>query len=586
MQLNPPSTGLASAIIFFSASIWGLYWMPLRYLETLGVDGAWSVVLVNIPAALVLGGVTLWQWQSYLIGNGGAELGVRGYLSAYDANTGELTWRFYTAPNPNKEPDGAVSDAIFASLANDTWGDEGKWTEDGGGGTVWDSIIYDEVNDLVIFGVGNGSPWNHAYRDPSGGDNLFLSSMVAVKPETGEYVWHFQTTPGDNWDYTATQHIMLADLPLGPDGASRRVAMQAPKNGFFYVVDAATGAFISGDAFVPMNWASGLDETGRPIELPEARSSDPTFIQVPGALGAHNWHPMAFSPDEGLVYIPAQQIPQVYVQDPNFLNRASNWNTGIDFTADSPADVPVALLKAVRASMTGQLVAWDPVARAPRWAVDHDNAWNGGILSTAGGLVFQGKLDGTFAAYNAANGERVWQADLKSGGASGPGTFELDGEQYVTITTGWGSAYALSAGAIGLDEIQAPAVGKVVTFKLGGTAEIADYDGLVIERVAQAEPYGDEVLLTTGREQYARHCRVCHGAFAMSSGVIPDLRWSAYSGNADSWAAVVKDGALSANGMVSFANVMPDEDIEAIRAYVVRRAHDSLAAEVDSGGAP
>ncbi|MEO0981559.1 MAG: PQQ-dependent dehydrogenase, methanol/ethanol family [Pseudomonadota bacterium] len=543
----------------------------------------WSTITVDQSQPYTITGAPRVVKGKVLIGNGGAELGVRGYVSAYDAETGDLVWRFYTAPNPNKEADGAASDAIFASLASDTWGDEGQWVEDGGGGTVWDSIIYDEVNDNIIFGVGNGSPWNHAYRDPAGGDNLFLSSIVAVDADTGEYVWHFQTTPGDNWDYTATQTIILADLPVGEGGATRRVAMQAPKNGFFYVVDAATGEFVSGDPFVPVNWAEGLDENGRPIELPIARANDPNFFQNPGALGAHNWHPMAFSPAEGLAYIPAQEIPQSFVQDMEFLSRAGNWNTGIDLSADAPPETPPEVIAVFRAGLKGRLIAWDPVAREPRWTVEHPNAWNGGVLSTAGGLVFQGQLGGTFSAYDAATGELKWQADLKSGGASGPGTFEIDGEQYVTITTGWGSAYALVAG-LAYDEKVPPAVGKVVTFKLGGTQEIAAYEGPVIERTPKAERFGDAAMVDAGRQQYARNCRVCHGHLAISSGVLPDLRWSAITGNAESWSAVVADGTLASNGMVAFSNVLSAEEIEAVRAYVLSQAHDT--APGGSGGAP
>ena len=252
----------------------------------------WSKVTVDQSKPYTITGAPRVVNGKVLIGNGGAELGVRGYLSAYDANTGDKVWRFYTVPNPEKQPDGEISDAAFEDIGNVTWGDEGAWVTDGGGGTVWDSIVYDEVNDQIIFGVGNGSPWNREFRDPSGGDNLFLSSIVAVDAETGAYKWHFQTTPGDNWDYTATQTIILADLPVGEDGEARRVAMQAPKNGFFYVLDAESGEFISGDAFVPMNWAEGLDENGRPIEIADARYGAVPYEQLPGPLGAHNWHPM------------------------------------------------------------------------------------------------------------------------------------------------------------------------------------------------------------------------------------------------------------------------------------------------------
>ncbi|MGE6696945.1 PQQ-dependent dehydrogenase, methanol/ethanol family [Hyphomonas sp. NPDC076900] len=459
----------------------------------------WSKVTVDQDKPYTITGAPRVVNGKVLIGNGGAELGVRGYLSAYDTSSGDLVWRFYTVPNPLKQPDGAASDDAFVQVGNVTWGDEGAWTTDGGGGTVWDSIVYDEVNNQIIFGVGNGSPWNRTFRDPAGGDNLFLSSIVAVDVDTGAYKWHFQTTPGDNWDYTATQTIILADLPLGENGTPRRVAMQAPKNGFFYVLDAATGEFLSGDAYVPMNWATGLDENGRPIAPPE-------------------------------------------------------------------------VAKFLRASLKGRLIAWDPVARAPRWTVEHENAWNGGVLSTAGGLVFQGKLNGEFVAYDAATGEKLWSHNLKSGGASGPGTFMIDGEQYVTITTGWGSAFALAAG-FAYDEKVPSTVGKVVTFKIGGTGEIADSGLAPVDATPKGEAFGSMAVISEGAVHYARNCAVCHGPLGVSSGVLPDLRWSAITANTDAWKGVVLEGNLAANGMVSFAEYITPDEAEAIRAYVLTQAH-------------
>lgn len=547
-------------------------------------DVIWDTLTVDLSKPYTITGAPRVVKGKVLIGNGGAELGVRGYVSAYNADSGDLDWRFYTAPNPNKQPDGAASDSAFEAVGNVTWGDDGRWITDGGGGTVWDSIIYDDVNDLVIFGVGNGSPWNRDLRDPSGGDNLFLSSIVAVNADTGEYVWHFQTTPGDNWDYTATQTIILADLPLGADGATRRVAMQAPKNGFFYVVDAATGEFVSGEAFVPQTWTTGLDENGRPIEVDGSRYGTDVILQSPGPLGAHNWHPMAFNPDQGLAYIPAQEVPQALQSDARFEDRATRWNTGVNLDSGNVTDIPPGFMKGFRALLKGRLIAWDPITQEPRWTVEHPTAWNGGVLSTAGGLVFQGRLDGTFSAYDAATGELKWSYDVKSGAGSGPGTYEIDGEQYVTITTGWGSAYGLVVG-FDLDKAT-PTVGKVVTFKLGGTGTIATPEGPLIERVPASEKFGDTTMLDLGRVQYSRNCGVCHGSLAISSGILPDLRWSAYTGNADAWNGVVLEGNLQDLGMVSFSDYLTQEESEAIRAYVTHRAHQTLANEAAEAAAP
>lgn len=553
----------------------------LQALDAMTGELIWDVVTVDQDKPYTITGAPRVVKDKVLIGNGGAELGVRGYISAYDVNTGDKVWRFYTVPNPNKQPDGEASDAAFETVGNVSWGDTGAWTTEGGGGTVWDSIVYDEVNDRIIFGVGNGSPWNWEMRDPSGLDNLFLSSIVAVDVDTGEYAWHFQTTPGDTWDYTATQTIILADLPLGEDGASRRVAMQAPKNGFFYVIDAATGDFIQGAPFVPQNWTTGLTAEGRPVVTPEARDQNTAHMQTPGPLGAHNWHPMAYNPDLRLAYIPAQELPGSYVVDPLGTDKPAKWNTGMDFTEGVPPEFTPAIRAMVRPTLKGRLIAWDPIANEQRWGYEHNNAWNGGVLSTAGGLVFQGQLEGTFAAFDAATGEKLWSQDVKSGAASGPGTYMIDGEQYVTITTGWGSAYALTAG-FGFDKAVSPTVGKVVTFKLGADGVVPQVEMTKIEMKAKAERFGDADMLAEGLVHYARNCAVCHGPFAVSSGVLPDLRWSEISGDREVWYDVVHEGSLAGNGMVAFDDVLTEDDMEAIRAYVIAQGHahvEAVAAE-------
>ncbi|MCS6987528.1 MAG: PQQ-dependent dehydrogenase, methanol/ethanol family [Sphingomonadaceae bacterium] len=532
----------------------------------------WSVMTVDPSKPYTITGAPRVVKDMVLIGNGGAELGVRGYLSAYDVKTGALRWRFYTVPNPRKAPDGAASDDALARIANPTWGDRGAWIRDGGGGTVWDSIVYDEVNDQVIFGVGNGSPWNADVRDPGGGDNLFLSSIVAVDADTGAYRWHYQTTPRDHWDYTATQTIILADLPLGEGGRPRRVVMQAPKNGFFYVLDARTGAFLSGTPFVPQTWTTGLDAKGRPIEVKAARYARDLVLVSPGPLGAHNWQPMAFNPGTGLVYIPAQEVPQAMRADALFASRPVAWNTGMDFAAGLTPELPPGALKALRAGMKGRLIAWDPVRRAPRWTVEHEGPWNGGVLSTAGGLVFQGKLNGELVAYDAVSGRRLWGMNLKAGVAAPPVTYMVDGEQYVAVATGWGSAFALAAG-FAFDPAVPPAVGRVVAFRLDAKGTVPDPPLEPIDATPKAPAFGDAKLVAAGMVHYARNCAVCHGQLAISSGVLPDLRWSPIAADPASWAEVVLKGALRDRGMVSFARYLTPADAEAVRAYVLHQAH-------------
>jgi len=509
-----------------------------------------------------------------LIGNGGAELGVRGYVSAYDAQTGEKVWRFYTVPNPEKKPDGEASDAIHAKLANDTWGDTGAWTTDGGGGTVWDSVIYDEVNNSVIIGVGNASPWNAKIRDPEGnGDNLFLSSILALNADTGAYKWHHQTTPRDQWDFTATQHIMIAELPLGENGENRRVVMQAPKNGFFYVLDAEDGEFISGDAFVPMNWATGLDENGRPIETAHARdTSGEGVLLFPGPHGAHNWHPMAFSKQTGLVYIPAQLIPQIFQDEVIPRDPDAYWNLGYNLAAGVPPTYPAGAVEALRKGNQGFLLAWDPVKQKAAWSVPHDGPWNGGVLATSAGIVFQGTIKGDVVAYDAANGAKLWSKGVNSGALSGISTYELDGEQYVALTTGWGTSWALSAG-YGFERPVAPDVGHVISFKLGGTAEVPDPIAAMSDRTPKGDAFGTPEMLSAGLIHYSQNCLTCHGPLAISSGVIPDLRWSYAVGDKHEWEDILMNGALKENGMVSFKEQITLDQAEAIRAYILDQAY-------------
>ena len=290
----------------------------------------WTTQTVDTTRDYTVTGAPRVVGRRVLIGNGGAELGVRGYLSAYDTETGQLAWRFYTVPPRPGTRDGAVSDAVLESRAAGTW--SGRWWEWGGGGTVWDSMAYDARHDLLYVGVGNGGPWNRQLRSAGRGDNLFLASILALRPRTGEYVWHFQQTPGDEWDYTATQSIILADLKI--DGRVRHVLMQAPKNGFFYVLDRLSGEFLSGTPYVEVDWATGLDpHSGRPFENPAIRYSEngAPSAQRPGPLGGHNWQPMSYSPATRLAYIPVIRAGFNYVAaGPDYATHPATPNLGLD----------------------------------------------------------------------------------------------------------------------------------------------------------------------------------------------------------------------------------------------------------------
>ncbi len=431
------------------------------------------------------------------------------------------------------------------------------------------------------------SPWNRAYRSPGEdgtgeGDNLYLSSIVAIRPSTGEYVWHYQTTPGETWDYTATQHIMLADMEI--DGEARQVLMQAPKNGFFYVIDRATGEFISAKPYVAVNWATGIGEDGRPIENPETRidKTGKAALVTPGALGGHNWHPMAYHPDENLVFIPAFEAAMVYSPQANWKpDRARGFNVGFDLGAgDLPPDLGIR--REVAGTLRGMLVAWDPVAQEPRWTVEHAGPWNGGVLATGGGLVFQGTAGSEFNAYDASSGEKLWSFAAQTGVVAPPITYTVDGEQYIAVLAGWGGAYAITVdGDLLADKAPVRNVSRLLVFKLGATGELPPEMELASLPLDPPPSRASAETIALGGQKYARYCAVCHAPGAVGSTVLPDLRRSGTLGNAGSWAAVVHDGILKDNGMVGFADSMSREEIEAIRAYVIFRANQDKAMEAE-----
>ncbi len=539
---------------------------------------AWSVVTVDQSKPYTITGAPRIVKGRVVIGNGGAEYGVRGYVTAYDAATGKQAWRFYTVPgDPAKGPDHAASDPVMVKAARGTW--YGDWYKAGGGGTVWDAIVYDPELDQLYVGVGNGSPWNQQVRSQGKGDNLFLSSVVALDPDTGAYKWHYQGTPGETWDFTQTQPIILATLKIG--GADRKVLMQAPKNGFFYVVDRATGKLISANNFVPQTWATGVDlTTGRPREVEGARFHQASgFMMAPSALGAHNWHPMAYSPKTGLVYLPAQDVPFFYSTASGYKYRAGAWNIAVDAYKNAPPN-DRAQTKAIRALLKGELIAWDPVAQKERWRIQYDGPWNGGALATAGNLVFQGNGKGAFQAFDARDGKQLWTFPAQTGVIAGPVTYSVKGVQYVAVMAGYGGAYPISSG---FDEPRPSANGRVLVFRLGGTAKLPPAPPLDLPPPNPPTETFTAAQIVHGGELFEGNCGVCHGGGARSSGVLPDLRRSGALADAATWAAIVHDGALKDRGMVSFAPYMSKADIEAIRGYVGVQAK-YLADETKEGG--
>ena len=515
----------------------------------------WDVNTIDRSRPYTITGAPRVVKGKVLIGNGGAELGVRGYVSAYDAKTGELAWRFYTVPGDPSQP----FENPELEAAAKTWSG-GEWWKIGGGGTVWDSMAYDPELDLLYVGVGNGSPWSRHHRSPGGGDNLFLSSILALRPDTGQLVWHYQTTPGDSWDYTATQHMILADLELF--GETRKVLMQAPKNGFFYILDRATGELLSADKYVLANWASHVDlSTGRPVETGDGDYSTENKIVYPSPAGGHNWPPMSYSPQTGLVYIPAMEFPGLYGPEDDFVYRPGFWNTAsaLHLTRDAaPGD------------LKGRLIAWDPVRGKARWKVEHWGHWNSGLLSTAGNLVFQGTGDGFFRAFRADTGEELWNAPAQTGVVGSPVTYLVDGQQYVSVLAGWGGVgtiYGRAAKAAGVTHI-----GRLLTFKVGGTDALPP-------KTAEAElptpPAFEGTMedVAAGEDLFHRNCGTCHGFAAVGGGMIPDLRHSQPE-IFDNWQEIVRGGMLKDRGMASFDKWVSAEEAEKIKTYVIYRAHE------------
>ncbi len=516
----------------------------------------WEVATVDPAREYTITGAPRVIKGKVVIGNGGAEYGVRGYVSAYDAETGRRIWRSYTVPGDPSQP----FESKAMEMAARTW--KGEWWKIGGGGTAWDSMAYDPELDLLYVGTGNGSPWNANLRSKGGGDNLFLSSILALRPDSGELVWHYQVNPGDSWDYTATQHMILADLVIG--GRDRKVLMQAPKNGFFYVLDRKTGKLISAEPIVGVTWAKAIDKsTGRPQENPGVRYESAGALIKPGPLGAHNWQPMSFSPKTGLVYIPAQEASFYYSQATNFQYRPGFWNTGVGF-GTPPAGS--------RETPRGHLLAWDPIAQVERWRVPYQIMWNGGTLATAGDLVFQGTGDGRVVAYGAEKGELLWEFKYGAGIIGSPVTYELDGIQYLTIMAGWGGAGASSTSSAP----QQPTPGRVLTFALDGTAKLPMLLAANPVVPPAIEFTASKEAIDQGRSVYAQHCAICHGQSA-GGGSAPDLRRSA-AAIFEAYPKIVLEGSLVTGGMPSFKQVLKPAEVEAIRFFILsRRAELSSA---------
>jgi PQQ-dependent dehydrogenase (methanol/ethanol family) len=548
--------------------IWGTLDGRLIAVDAKSGRKVWEVQATDRSKALSITGAPRIADGRIFIGEAGNEFEERGYAAAYDAETGTELWRWWAVPGDPSQP---FEQPELAQAAK-TW--SGQWWRHGGGGGPWDGITYDPVTGLVYVGTGNGAPWPVEVRSPGGGDNLFTSSVVALDARTGQYRWHYQETPGESFDFDSTQQITTADLLI--KGEKRHVVMHAPKNGVFYVLDAATGSLLAGKPFVPgLNWMSGLDADGRPIPSPDANygKTNRGFYVVPSAGGAHSWHPMAFSPDTGLMYIPTNysSYPLVAEAGAKMGNQLLSINV-----AKCPSDPPPQL-----EGGGSYLQAFDPVSMKTVWRQPQGSS-KSGVMATAGNLVFQGssaaRSDPTaspprFSAYRADTGDRVWTADTQAHIVGAPASYAIGGKQYVAVVAGTPAA----------GDYWAPTHARLLVYTLEGKAALPPPAPYTPPTLSPPADFGDAAQLALGETGYNSHCASCHGNGERVSSLFPDLRYAAVLWSAEGFKGVVLGGARQASGMVSFAKMLKPAEAEAIRAYVVHQANQAKSAPPGAG---
>jgi len=493
-----------------------------------------------------------------IIGNAGADSGARGFVTAYDTETGKQLWRFFTVPGSPEENKG---DAAMEAAAK-TW--TGEYWKTGTGGTVWNGMTYDPELDRVYIGVGNAGPYDPERRSPKTGDNLYTSSIVALDAKTGKYLWHYQENPRDSWDYKATPNIVMATLNL--EGKPRKVLMHAPTNGFFYVLDRETGKYLSSGQTTFQNWAKGIDKNGRPIENPNIRYENGRTEIWPGTIGGHNFQAMSYSPKTGLVYIPIHQVGALFSRNP------------ADQTDDAVNIMGLVVKPLIKQPGDGKgyLVAWDPVAQKEVWKVTHPNVWNGGTLATAGGLVFQGTAEGAFNAYDAKSGKQVWSFDAGLGILAAPMSFSHGGKQYVSVLVGWGGTSAAMSGVLDVGWKYGAQTRRLLTFAIDGKATLPEEPGRDMKVAALDDPelVIDEADAAAGK-QISLACMSCHGAGFRGAGAPgPDLRESAIGLRLDTFTQILKEGRME-NGMPQF-KWLSDTQIRQLHAYLRVRAREAL----------
>jgi len=526
----------------------------------------WETMTIDPRKAYYITGAPKVFKGKVIIGNGGTEhTAARGYVTAYNADTGEQEWRFWVVPgNP---ADGFESDAM--EMAAKTW--TGEWWKFGGGGNTWHGITYDPEFDQLLIGTGNGSPWNRKIRSPGGGDNLFLCSIVALDADTGKYKWHYQTVPGETWDYNSNMDIVLADLKYGSQKI--KALMHAPKNGFFYVINRKNGELLSAEKIGKVTWASHVDlKTGRPVEIAGSRYEDGEEEVWPSAFGVHNWHAMSYNPNTGLVYIPTIDMPAIFkdsgIDLKAFKSPKHHVSVGVEFgTDDTPEDYG-----------TAKLQAWDPIKQKRVWEQKLPPSWNPGTMTSKGNLVFEGRADGRFVAYHAETGEPLWSVELGLGISAPPVTYSVDGKQYISLLVGWGGAGAIAgshAAQHGWKYKVHPR--RLYTFALNGDVPVPfSPPPAFASPIDPPEFKVNEELATQGLKIYAQSCMLCHGGGVVAGGMAPDLRESLIPLSEESFSEVVIRGALVANGMPRFRD-FTGEHVSALSHYIRNMARKTLA---------
>ena len=518
----------------------------------------WEVLTVSHDRSYTITGAPRVMDGKVMIGNSGAEFGVRGYVTAYDAMTGKKIWRFYTVPG---NPANGFEHPEMKEAAK-TW--NGEWWKYGGGGTAWDAFAYDPKLKLIYVGTGNGSVWNREIRSPGGGDNLYLSSILAIHAETGKLKWHYQTTPGDSWDFTAVQQIILTQLEI--KGKKREVLMQAPKNGFFYVLDRNTGELLSAEPYVYVNWASKVDmKTGRPVETPNARYIKSNEQIYPSPYGAHNWQPMAFNPKTKLVYIPAREQSMMYGNEQDFVYDKNYWSLGIGLGVGGNPANPTNMDPKFPKSF-GKLIAWDPVQNKEVWSKVEKTVWNSGVLTTSD-LVFQGNAEGDFNALDARTGQVLWTKNLGTGIVAPPITYLVDGVQYVTIAVGWGGASGIANR--NTEQINP---GTVYTFAIGKNTAMPVFEKQAKKEYLTLAVEIKEAQVEKGGNLFGKYCSACHNLDAGNpGGNIPNLTYS-HPDIMGAFHQIVRDGIFLPKGMPKFKGRLSDEDISNIKGYILSSA--------------